>query len=157
MVLACFEAAPDRLQGSRHAGIARLGPRFVITIGKDGIDAKLCRQRRHEIFRPAVPNDKATTTLAQPGIEFDKRRMDEADPPIIPVGQRFEQFLLEDKTAINPAGPPQCLSKRSMIVIAQIPPPPDKRTVKHHFLSLKPLRARVSHVRTSLCVYAQSD
>ena len=74
-----------RLQGLRHALIARDGVGFIVVVGINGVHAQLQSKARDELHRVAVQHNQPTSMGAQSRINLNERLIDEGDALVVTI------------------------------------------------------------------------
>jgi hypothetical protein len=125
------KAIPPAFKAALTAGIAALGLRLVITIGKNRGDAELASQPGDLLSSPAMAYQQAAAAPAQSGVELKQGFTNKLDASVGAPDQGIENFAIEEKRAMDAPSSPQGFAKRNVIDVTQIAPKPDQNGIEH--------------------------
>ena len=119
----CDAAAVQR---GLHRGVARQCGGVVVVIEKHGIGPQLGRQLHDFVARDAVSDDEAAAPGLQGLLQLADAGVDERDPAVGRIGERIQNFPVEDKGTDHLPCLLERMEKCGMVEVAQIAAKPDQ-------------------------------
>lgn len=95
-------------------------------VEKSGVGLRVGCQPHDLVARDAIPDHEAAGLGLHGPLQFVDAGVDELDAAVGRVGQRIQDFPIEEKRADHLPGMPERVVERGMVKVAQTPAKPDQ-------------------------------